>query len=315
MEKKSRFKIRDEKTHKISNTIRWFDKFDNSDLRLITTDGTHIDFNIRTTAIPHLMGLHYMSNDKLSGQQLLGIATRKSDNEIYKKIEENVKLDVINVYNRVCCLKPFLQNLENASLVKFPLSKNSKMSFDKSIALINKGCIQVLGLGHDEERNVDYVNTFLPNRRSANYRDVDMSNRIEKIQIYDRNFNEYRDFSFDDKRRKKLDKEFIENKFKEFTEYEFERLIDVDYLLINKDNVTFTISEMFEDILKKYAEKNHFMNKNIYDTLNSYVFDLVNEDNQFTYTHGSYDVGEISEKDYVITGVEKEHNNDIEIQF
>lgn len=315
MEKKSRFKIQDEKTHKISNTIQWFDKFDNTDLRLIATDGTHIDFNIRTTAIPHLLGLQYMNGEDLSGQQLLGIATRKSDNEIYQKIDEVGKVDVVNVYNRVSCLKPFLQNLENASLVEFPLSKNSKMHFEKSVALINKGCIQVLGLGHDKERDVDYVNTFLPNRRSVNYKDVKMNNKIEKIQIYDRNFDEYRDFSFDDKKRKQLDKEFIENKFKEFTEYEFERLIDIDYLLINKDNVTFTISEMFEDILKNYAEENHFMNKNIYDTLNSYVFDLVNEYNQFTYTHGSYDVGEISEKDYVITGVEKEHNKDIEIQF
>ena len=159
------------------------------------------DLKILKTGLPHLLGLHYMKENpkNVTGIDLLNEIYDKNlkNKDIFKNIKANQNdLVLFKVKNRIFNFKDFMENLENAEIVKNTSKNMTKIKY--FIILPNKNNNYfMLGIGNNGKEN--YIGTFiLDNDR---YFRGSKREKVEKIYRYKHSKSKEKiAFSFDNKK-------------------------------------------------------------------------------------------------------------------
>lgn len=125
----------------IKEIMDWFDQFNNNTINVTTQTAKEIEIEIKNSALPHLLGLQYTTNNKrLKGLKLYYSCYGKNDDEIFKLISRNNPNKLQSVKNRINTFQSFMENLENAYLVENTHPK-SKIRVSSCLLKQNKDCI------------------------------------------------------------------------------------------------------------------------------------------------------------------------------
>lgn len=191
--------------NKIKNIIKWFENFDNKNIKIV---GLENEFQIKLNinALPHLLGLHYINKNyrKTSGRDLLSYLKRAevSDDEILKKVELNNKSQFMRVQARINNIVPFLKNLQNSTIFEMTnKSTNIKSNF-LGVDLDNSN-YRMLGIVSTPYDN--YLETFLIQDNDLYFRNSKIEDPVISITEILEDGKE-KLFSFDEDRQLKLDK-------------------------------------------------------------------------------------------------------------
>ena len=191
---------------------------------------------------------------------------------------------------RATSVKGFLENLENASLVDYnPSSRStSTMKFEKALAIPTRhGSVQVLGIG--ERNDSPYLETFLPERRLKQMEGVSFKNRVEKIEVFEKDFNKYREFSFDAEKDSVLREKFVANEFDSDIEAKIDDMVFLDELTVAR-NGRLEMDNTLIFQVEQYIEDNSLSSDNLKEGLAAMLFDDINRDGQYSQEFSTYDV-------------------------
>lgn len=276
--------------YEIRKSIQWFDRNDGKNIRITTSKGDILELGLRTVNYPHLMGLQYTSNQRMTAHQMLGVGMRKSDEDIARLVSVCDRENPYRVVQRATSVKGFLENLENASLVDYnPSSRStSTMKFEKALAIPTRhGSVQVLGIG--ERNDSPYLETFLPERRLKQMEGVSFKNRVEKIEVFEKDFNKYREFSFDAEKDSVLREKFVANEFDSDLEAKIDDMVFLDELTVAR-NGRLEMDNTLIFQVEQYIEDNSLSSDNLKEGLAAMLFDDINRDGQYSTEFSTYDV-------------------------
>lgn len=298
--------------YKIRNSIQWFDDYDNSNIRITTSKGDVVELGLRTVNYPHLMGLQYTADKRLTAHQMIGMGLRKSDEDIIRLVSVCDKENPIKVMKRARSVKPFLENLENACLVEYNPSENgkSKMKFEKALVFRKEKNVQLLGIGERDTREL-FPKTFLPDRHLAQMKGVNFKNKVEKIEIYEREFNTWREFSFNKEKDSRLYNRFIEDQFISEIDARIDDMIFLDELTVGKNGIE--MSEGLIERVENYITENNLPSGDIKEGLSAMLFEYINDYSRFSKDFSTFDVLDEVEKHSIILPENPEKNIDMDI--
>lgn len=300
--------------YKIRKSIQWFDDYDNSNIRITTSKGDMIELGLRTVNYPHLMGLQYTTDKRLSAHQMIGIGLRKSDEDIARLVSVCDKENPVMIMKRARSVKPFLQNLENVALVEYNPSTNGKstMKFSKALVIRKDKNVQMLGLGTKDNGEL-FLNTFLPDRHLGQMKGVNFKNTVEKIEIYEREFNNWREFSFDREKDKDLYNKFIETEFNSDIEAVIDDMVFIDELTVER-NGSLVMSDELINKIEKYIDKNSLASNDLKEGLAAMLFEDINDYGKFSGNISTFDVLEKLEE-HCVEVPEKNINKNLDIDL
>lgn len=187
--------------NEVQELMKWWDTYSQKTIN-IKSKNYSFDLKILKTRLPHLLGIHYIKNstaNEISGFKLITEIKEKNltNKEIFEKIlKNNNKKTLNNVKNRIFNFKNFMENLENAEIVK-NTSNNMPEIKHFIVALNENNKYLMLGIGNNGKEN--YIGTFiLDNDR---YFRGSKRERVEKIYRYKHSKSEEKiAFSFDNKK-------------------------------------------------------------------------------------------------------------------
>lgn len=193
----------------IKEIMDWFDQFNNNTINVTTQTAKEIEIEIKNSALPHLLGLQYTTNNKrLKGLKLYYSCYGKNDDEIFKLISRNNPNKLQSVKNRINTFQSFMENLENAYLVEntHPKSKirskqlliETKQGLYFHLGLLSTNSGQVLS--SFEMMNKKQLETYLVDRNNQYYKNSRIHEKVIKIEKYVG--NKLVQFSFDEKKQR-----------------------------------------------------------------------------------------------------------------
>ena len=286
--------------YNIRESILWYDNFDNEKIRLTAKNGEQINFKITTSNLPHLLGLQYLAaknnadpnRPKLTSMTMLGMGIKFCDEAIYSKVK-NCGNNPSIVRRRCNGVKPFFENLKNASLIDYNPSENgtSTMNFTKAIvtAAPNGKTLTVLGVREKREAPGEFTfNTFLPTRKLCQFKGgLDLSNTIEKIEVFEKKFNEWREMSFNEDEDMLLKDDFIVKHFENDFEKKIKSLVMTNKLDVVDNNLV--ITPKLETILKHYDNTHAVVSFDTMSSLAGMVYNDINKNDRYSEHISTYD--------------------------
>lgn len=298
--------------YKIRKSIQWFDDYDNANIRITTSKGDVVELGLRTVNYPHLMGLQYTADKRLTAHQMIGMGLRKSDEDIARLVSVCDKENPIMVMKRARSVKPFLENLENACLVEYNPSENgkSKMKFEKALVFRKEKNVQLLGIGERDTGEL-FPKTFLPDRHLSQMKGVNFKNKVEKIEIYEREFNTWREFSFNKEKDSKLYDRFIEDQFISEVDARIDDMIFLDELTVGKNGLE--MSEGLIERVENYITENSLPSGDIKEGLSAMLFEYINDYGRFSKDFSTFDVLDEVEKHSIEVPENINKNFDIDL--
>jgi len=169
--------------NEIQEIIKWWGAHSQKIIN-IESKNHSFDLKILKTRLPHLLGLHYMKEEpeKVTGIELMKEIYNKNlkNKDIFKSIKENQNDFILfKVKNRVFNFKNFMENLENAEIVK---NTSQNMPEIKHFIILPHKNNKYFMLGVGNNGKEDYVGTFiLDNDRYFKGSKIE---KIEKIYRY-----------------------------------------------------------------------------------------------------------------------------------
>ena len=223
---------------------------------------------------------------------MLGMGIKFCDEAIYSKVK-NCGNNPSIVRRRCNGVKPFFENLKNASLIDYNPSENgtSTMNFTKAIvtAAPNGKTLTVLGVREKREAPGEFTfNTFLPTRKLCQFKGgLDLSNTIEKIEVFEKKFNEWREMSFNEDEDMVLKDDFIVGHFENDFEKKIKSLVMTNNLDVRDD--TLAITPKLESILKHFDNTHGITSFDTMSSLAGMIYNDINKDDRYTEHISTYD--------------------------
>lgn len=168
-------------TKNIQHIMDWYRQFNKSDI-LIKSKTHEFEIGINDRQLPHLLGLHYVSRSYLRGSKLYNHVKRLSDEEIFKRIEENHPDKLNMVKDRVQYFRYFMENLENAYLYEQSHS-GSKIKSDFLLVDMEDGSYLHLGIGNNGLE--DYLETFIVHHDDTYVKESQIKEQVEGLYRLD----------------------------------------------------------------------------------------------------------------------------------
>lgn len=168
--------------NKVKEIISWYKQFDNSNI-VIKSEKHTFDLNILTVNLPHLLGLHYTTYQRMRGKSLLNYIEKLDDAQIYNNIDKynGDKLDLVK--DRIKYFKYFMENLDKTLLVE-QTHPTSKIKSEFLLVEDESGKILQLGIARDRE-DTDYFETFLVRDDSAYFKESTILEKIVSIERWE----------------------------------------------------------------------------------------------------------------------------------
>lgn len=207
----------------IQKILKWYKQYDNMDI-VIKTASKEFNININQNSLPHLLGLHYITKEKMPGKALLNMLRGKRDEEIYNSIIKNNSYQYINVVNRVQQFEGFMKNLENAELYN-QAHNNSKIKSEYLFVKLDNGQYVHLGIGRDRA-DTDYFETFIVGANDNYIKNSTFKEKVETIERYEN--AELIPFSFDENKNNQLMNEYEKAKIEALLKEQNKETIDKD---------------------------------------------------------------------------------------
>lgn len=245
--------------NKIKEILDWYKQFNNTNV-LIKTKNYDFEFEIENKHLPHLLGLHYSSIKRLTGDRLYNFIKGKKDEEIYKMIKEYNPSKLNNIKERVNNFKYFMENLDKAKLFE-QTNKNSKLKSNFLLVKTKDNKFLQLGIARDVE-NYEYLETFIVRNNDLYIKNSNLSEKVESIEKYDMLKNKFVPFSFDEIKNEMLNS--VEYGLNENENIKLHKEVNFDKLTsFNFENFTFYPIKKLEE-----SEINDFYDNSILDSLN-----------------------------------------------
>ena len=189
--------------HKIKDIMDWWSQFNKTHL-LISTTNNKFNIEIKTSILPHLLGLQYTleENQLIKGLDLFYFCYNKSDEEIFGLVRNNNVTMLQSISDRVDTFRYFMENLESGELVentKVGTSINSQHFIieNKDNKILHLGLLSVSG----ENTLIEYtvidkkLETYILANNDKYYKDSLIRERIISIEKYNEQ-GELEPFSF-----------------------------------------------------------------------------------------------------------------------
>lgn len=176
----------------IKNLMDWWKQFNKTDIK-VTTESHNLQIDIKTAALPHLLGLQYTLKDtkSMKGLDLFYECYTKDDNEIFRLIESNNPNRLQSVQERCKTFQLFMENLNEGIFVE-NTKQGSKIKSQHFILEIHDNKILHLGLltipGEDALVNYEVVNkkleTYFSRKDATYFVDTLCCEKIQSIEKY-----------------------------------------------------------------------------------------------------------------------------------
>ena len=210
----------------IQNIFRWFDHYDGKSIRIIS-DSRDCFLQISNSALPHLLGLHYINKDT---QSMRGIVLYNyiknnhfTDREIYSKIlASNGNIAMLNVQKRVGSFRDFMENIESCFFVDktsrlTKIRSNDLLIDDRAndvrhLCILNVADVCYLQL-YDIDRPIGYkrnvTETYIVQGNDRMYAASPLKERVKALLFYDEAEEMWRRGSFDIEKDKKMESSMV----------------------------------------------------------------------------------------------------------
>lgn len=169
-------------SNRIQEIMKWWHQFDNSEI-VIKTETNEFSVNISDSRLPHFLGMHYATENRIKGRSLYNFIKGKEDREVYELIRMYHPNQLENVENRVKYFKYFMEHLHEAILVN-QTHENSKLHSSFLLVKQEDGTYLQLGIAHDRE-DTDYFETFLVENSNQYFRESNIHEKIISIERWE----------------------------------------------------------------------------------------------------------------------------------
>ena len=184
------------------------------------------------------------------------------------------------------------------------------MKFEKALVFRKEKNVQLLGIGERDTGEL-FPKTFLPDRHLAQMKGVNFKNKVEKIEIYEREFNTWREFSFNKEKDSKLYNRFIEDQFISEVDARLDDMIFLDELTVGKNGLE--MSEGLIERVENYIIENSLPSGDIKEGLSAMLFEYINDYSRFSKDFSTFDVLDEIEKHSIEVPKNIEKNIDMDI--
>ena len=194
-------------TYKVQEIFKWFNQFDKENIK-IKGENKEFDVEIKNIALPHLLGLQYIENEKkIKGRELYNFIKQNnlSDEDILKKVKENNYYKVVEVEKRIDTFQYFLENIEDGYIFE-KTNINTDIKSNYLIIQTKDNLILHLGLKQDEvEDRIDnfavfekdtYFETYFARNDNKYYKGSQTMEKVTALYRYNEKYGMYEDFSF-----------------------------------------------------------------------------------------------------------------------
>ncbi|WP_288862382.1 PBECR4 domain-containing protein [uncultured Sneathia sp.] len=196
--------------NKIKEIYNWYKEFNNKEI-VIQTENKNLEIKITNTALPHLLGIHYIGvKNKIPVRELIHKIKTLHDEDIFKEIFINNPNTISSVKNRINNFEEFMKNLENAILVENTYDSTLKSQHffiqTKENKILHLGLIDAGYSDIPVEFDVidkKYLETFIQEKTNKRYKDTQIVEHVKNIYEYVNDELKY--FSFDTGKQEKLD--------------------------------------------------------------------------------------------------------------
>ena len=196
--------------NKIKEIYNWYKEFNNKEI-VIQTENKNLEIKITNTALPHLLGIHYIGvKNKIPVRELIHKIKTLHDEDIFKEIFINNPNTISSVKNRINNFEEFMKNLENAILVENTYDSTLKSQHffiqTKENKILHLGLIDAGYSDIPVEFDVidkKYLETFIQEKTNKRYKDTQIVEHVKNIYEYVNDELKY--FSFDTEKQAKLD--------------------------------------------------------------------------------------------------------------
>ncbi len=165
----------------IQQIMDWYRQFNKSDI-LIKSKTHEFEIGINDRQLPHLLGLHYVSRSYLRGSKLYNHVKRLSDEDIFKRIEENHPDKLNMVKDRIQYFKYFMENLESAYLYE-QSHPDTKIKSEFLLVDMEDGHYLHLGIGNNGLE--DYLETFIVRHDDTYIKESQIKEQVEGLYRLD----------------------------------------------------------------------------------------------------------------------------------
>ncbi len=166
----------------IKDIISWYEEFDNSNI-VIKSENHSFDLNILTVNLPHLLGLHYATYQRMRGKSLLNYIEKLDDDKIYNNIIKYNEDKLSLVKDRIKYFKYFMENLDKTLLVE-QTHPTSKIKSEFLLVEDESGKILQLGIARDRE-DTDYFETFLVREDNTYFKESTILEKVISIEKWE----------------------------------------------------------------------------------------------------------------------------------
>ncbi|WP_288892500.1 PBECR4 domain-containing protein [uncultured Sneathia sp.] len=196
--------------NKIKEIYNWYKEFNNKEI-VIQTENKNLEIKITNTALPHLLGIHYIGvKNKIPVRELIHKIKTLHDEDIFKEIFINNPNTISSVKNRINNFEEFMKNLENAILVENTYDSTLKSQHffiqTKENKILHLGLIDAGYSDIPVEFDVidkKYLETFIQEKTNKRYKDTQIVEHVKNIYEYVNDELKY--FSFDIEKQEKLE--------------------------------------------------------------------------------------------------------------
>lgn len=213
--------------YKVFETLKYFERYDCERIK-ITANNIRFELLFDKYSLPHLLGLHYMykarkinkrvmyfdeNNQRMTGTKIYAlIDSNTSDDEVFKKINENNPEQLKLVKDRVNTFSDFMKNLEYGYVVENTKIENLGGHVNYFVVQDDQGNYNHLGIKTENgvdviaeyNDNISKLITYFKRNNNSYFKGSSIKENIISIEIYDRDQDTYIPFSFDQEKNERL---------------------------------------------------------------------------------------------------------------